>query len=138
MKPAGARARQRGMKLVRALPASLVPICLLACSACGSERPPAGGQAAARPSATAATLSHCAKGSGFALSLASDRGGRATPVAAAAWFAQGGSVAGVPRRGWKVTSRTGRGAVVSSGSQVLHAVQGPDRTWQIDSGYRCA
>jgi hypothetical protein len=80
----------------------------------------------------------CANGSAFALSLVSDRGGQPTPVAAAAWFARHGGVAGVPARGWREVGRHGRGATVLSGPIVLHVVQGPDRTWQVDSGNWCS
>ena len=88
---------------------------------------------------TAATArSACASGSAFALSLVSDRGGQPTPVSAAAWFARHGGVAGIPARGWRQASRQGRDATVRSGPVTLHAVQGPDRTWQVDSGSWCS
>jgi hypothetical protein len=35
-------------------------------------------------------------------------------------------------------SRQGRDATVRSGPVTLHAVQGPDRTWQVDSGSWCS
>jgi hypothetical protein len=80
----------------------------------------------------------CAEGSGFAVSLVSDRGGRPTPTAAAVWFARHGAVAGVPFGGWREVSRNGGGRTVESGSFTLHVIQGPDRTWQVDSGSRCS
>jgi hypothetical protein len=76
-------------------------------------------------------------GSGFALSLVSDRGGQPTPVRAAEWFARHGGVSGIPAGGWREIRREGSGAVVASGPVTVHAVQGPDRTWQVDSGERC-
>jgi len=90
-----------------------------------------------RPSVSAAAQP-CAKGSGFELSLASDQDGQAGPVAAARWFAQHGGVAGVPAHGWRVSIRSALAAVVTSGPLVLHAQQGSDGTWQIDSGYHCS
>jgi hypothetical protein len=122
-------------KVARATPAGLAAVCLVTLAGCGSVS--ATGSPAHSPSASAAAQP-CAKSSGFQLSLASDRGGRAGPVAAALWFAQHGGVGGVPAHGWRVTSRRAHAAVVTSGSLVLHAQQGSDRTWQIDSGYRCA
>jgi hypothetical protein len=83
-------------------------------------------------------IGHCAKGTGFAMSLAPDRHGQRTPVAAAVWFAGHGGVAGIPHSGWRVTSQNGAAATVESGSVTLHVVQGPDKTWQVDSGQRCS
>ena len=34
-------------------------------------------------------------------------------------------------------SRSGSSATVESGTVTLHVIQGPDRTWQVDSGNRC-
>ena len=76
--------------------------------------------------------------SGFALSLVSDRGGQSSPINAALWFAQHGSVPGIPNAGWKEVSTGKAGATVQSGGVHLHVVQGPDQTWQVDSGqYYC-
>ena len=105
---------------------------LLALAACGSDAAPA----APAPLAPAAGSS-CANGSGFALSLASDRGGQPTPAAAAAWFARHGGLTGIPAVGWRQVSRSGSGATAESGAVTLHVIQGPDRTWQVDSGNRC-
>jgi hypothetical protein len=125
------------MKMVaRATPAGLAAVCLVTLAGCGSASA-TGGPPAHSPSAGAAAQP-CAKSSGFELSLASDRGGQPGPVAAAVWFAQHGGVADVPVHGWRVTSRSAHAAVVTSGSLVLHAQQGSDGTWQIDSGYRCS
>ena len=74
---------------------------------------------------------------GFALSLASDTGGQPTPVAAADWFADHGGVGGVPGSGWHEDGRDDAGVTLRSGGATLHAVQGPDGTWQIDSGTTC-
>jgi hypothetical protein len=43
--------------------------------------------------------------SGFALSLASDRGAQPTP-AAAAWFARHGGLTGIPAEGWRQLRRS--------------------------------
>jgi hypothetical protein len=139
-KPAAASVRQISMALHRAVSGGWILACLLAASACGSgSAHPAATQAAQTAPATAATARPtCASGSAFALSLVSDRGGQPTPVAAAAWFARHGGVAGVPARGWRQASRHGRDAAVRSGPVTVHAVQGPDRTWQVDSGSWCS
>ena len=124
------------MKMVAwAAPAGLAAVCLVTLAGCGSAS--ATGAPAHSPSSSAAAQP-CAKGSGFELSLASDRGGQPGPVAAALWFARHGGVADVPAHSWRVTSRSAHAAVVTSGSLVLHAQQGSDGTWQIDSGYRCS
>lgn len=70
----------------------------------------------------------------FALSLASDRGGAVSPVAAAEEFAVSWDV---PRTGWQVVDEDGTGVELRSGGATLHAVRGPDATWQVDSGRRC-
>jgi hypothetical protein len=92
--------------------------------------------AAASLVAAALTTTSCGLGNcgDFALSLASDTGGQSSPVAAAKWFAVHGGVAGVPRSGWQETGRDGNGATVTTGGATLHAAQGPDGTWRIDSG----
>jgi hypothetical protein len=105
---------------------------LLAIAACGSDAAPV-----ARAPLVHAVGSSCVNGSGFALSLASDRGGQPTPAAAAAWFARHGGLTGIPAQGWRQVSRSGSGATVESGAVTLHVIQGPDRTWQVDSGNRC-
>jgi hypothetical protein len=138
--PAAAPVRQISMALHRAVSGGWVLACLLAVSACGSgSAHPAAAQVTQVTPGTAATARPaCASGSAFALSLVSDRGGQPTPVAAAAWFARHGGVAGVPARGWRQASRHGRDAAVRSGPVTVHAVQGPDRTWQVDSGSWCS
>jgi hypothetical protein len=76
--------------------------------------------------------------SGFALSLASDRGGQSSPINAAVWFAQHGSVQGIPKTGWKEVSTGKAEATVHSEGLQLHVIEGPDQTWQVDSGqYYC-
>lgn len=75
--------------------------------------------------------------SGFELSLVSDRGGQATPLAAAQWFAAHGGVRAVPVSGWRVTDISPGGATVRAGRSMVHVVQGSDRTWQVDSGRDC-
>jgi hypothetical protein len=122
--------RLSGMRLHQLALAGCLAFCLLTAAACGSNAVKA---VAARQTATS-----CAAGSGFGLSLAAGVRGRPTPVAAAVWFARhGGGFAGMPAQGWREVSRTGRGATVSSGPVTLHVFQGPDRTWRVDSGYRC-
>jgi hypothetical protein len=82
----------------------------------------------------------CGSGScsGFAMSLAFDHGGQPTPVAAAEWFAaHSGDVATVPRTGWHEDSHDDSGVVVRSGNATVHAIQGTDTTWQVDSGKSC-
>ena len=76
----------------------------------------------------------CASFAGFALSLASDRGGQRSPAAAAAWFAVHGGMARIPRGPWLTA---GRPDAVYSGRTILHVVQGADGTWQVDSGKHC-
>jgi hypothetical protein len=112
-------------------------LCLLAAAGCGSR---AAAAPAAVPSAAAVPVarSSCAAGSAFELSLASSRGGQPTPAVAAAWFARHGGVPGIPGAGWRVVSRAARDATLRSGPVTLHATQGPDRTWQVDSGQRCS
>jgi hypothetical protein len=89
----------------------------------------------ATPSASSSPSPAC---SGFALSLASDRGGQSSPINAAVWFAQHGSVQGVPRTGWKEVSTGNAEATVQSGGVQLHVLERPDHTWQVDSGqYYC-
>jgi hypothetical protein len=80
---------------------------------------------------TAAPAHDCG---GFSLSLVSDRGGQPSPVAAAEWFSEHGGVPGVPSSGWH---QDGSGSSVRSGELTLHVVQGPDATWQVDSGSYC-
>ena len=119
-------------------------LCLLAAAGCGSRAAPAPAAVAPAPAAVPALAavpaarSSCATGSAFQLSLASGRGGQPTPAAAAAWFARHGGVPGIPDAGWRVVSRAARDATLSSGPVTLHATQGPDRTWQVDSGQRCS
>ena len=132
--PAAGAVRQTSMALHPAAFGGCIVACLLAASACGSGN----AQSAAVPVTAAPASSACPSGSAFALSLVSDRGGQPAPVAAAAWFARHGGVAGVPARGWREVSRHGRGATVRSGPVTLHVVQGPDRTWQVDSGSWCS
>ena len=132
--PADAAVRQTGMALHPAAFGGCIVACLIAVPACGSGS----AQSAAVPVTATPARSACPSGSAFALSLVSDRGGQPAPIAAAAWFARHGGVAGVPARGWRVAGRHGRGATVRSGPVTLHVVQGPDGTWQVDSGSWCS
>src|SRR5262245_28253093 len=134
--PAAGAVRQTSMVLHPVAVGGCIAACLLAASACGSNRTQSTPTRAAPPAAATASPG-CASGSASALSLVSDRGGQPSPVAAAAWFARHGGVAGVPGRGWRQASRHGLGATVRSGLVTLHVVQGPDRTWQVDGGSWC-
>ena len=127
------------MKFLAAAPVGVL-ICLLTASACGSAGPrDAQSPVTAAASDAPAAAAHCAAGTGFALSLVSNRHGQRTPLAAAIWFAaHGGGLPAIPHNGWQVTSRSGAGATVESGSVTVHVIQGPDKTWQVDSGERCS
>ena len=99
-----------------------------------------GGGSAAGSAATGAegpatpSASPCVHRS-FQLSLARDTGGQASPVAAAEWFAlHGGVWTDIPATGWRAVHATASGTSVQSGSIVLETVQGPDGTWQVESG----
>jgi hypothetical protein len=58
-------------------------------------------------------------------------------VAAAEWFAANGGTGGIPSSGWSPDGEDETGVLVRSGDAVLHVVQGPDATWQVDSGQVC-
>jgi len=127
------------MKRGHAVVAGCIFVVILGAGACGSRS--AGGEhmpAADVPSTPAAAIATCGSGSGFALSLVSDRGGQPTPVRAAQWFAHHGGVPGIPDQGWREISHDDASALLASGSVRVHVIQGPDRTWQVDSGERCA
>jgi hypothetical protein len=130
--PSGAFVRQRNMRWGMGVSGGCLFVGLLAITACGSNAAPA-----TPVPVVHAAGSSCANGSGFALSLVSDRGGQPTPAAAAAWFARHGGLTGIPAQGWRQVSRNSSGATVKSGAVTLHVIQGPDRTWQVDSGNRC-
>jgi hypothetical protein len=114
---------------------SLLPWCmcgLLAAGCAAAGRPPA---TAPRATGQDVSTSSC---SGFALSLALDRGGQATPLAAAQYFAaRQQRTWHSPKSGWYVSGQSGNGVSVRSGKTTLHTVQGSDQTWQVDSGKRC-
>lgn len=134
--PGGARTRRSGVKFPAvAFVGVLVP--LLAVPACGSATSRDAESPVTAAASSAPVASHCAPGTGFALSLVSNRHGQRTPLAAAIWFAAHGTVPAIPHEGWRVTSRSDPGATVESGSVTLHAIQGPDKTWQVDGGERC-
>ena len=135
--PGRARTRHRVVKLLAAALGGVL-VSLLAVSACGSAdsrgaESPVTGAASSAPAA-----SHCAEGTGFALSLVSNRHGQRTPLAAAVWFSAHGGVLAIPHTGWRVISRSDAGATVASGSVTVHVIQGPDKTWQVDSGSWCS
>jgi hypothetical protein len=125
------------MRLSHVLTCCCILAVAMAAGACGSRSAIPARSAGDSVAATADTPP-CVSGSGFALSLVSDRGGQPTPVRAAEWFARHGQLSGIPAGGWRETSRDSGTAVVESGPVKLHVVEGPDRTWQVDSGERCA
>ena len=111
----------------------MVSVAVLTAGGCGGSSAPANSTA---PTAnTQATGAACSRG--FELSLASDRGGKATPIAAANWFAANGGVEDVPRGGWTEVEASAGQATLRSGGSTVHVMQGPDGTWQVDSGHNC-
>jgi hypothetical protein len=104
---------------------------LSACGPWNTENP-------APRQATTTWQASCRPGEGFALSLVSDRGGAPDPVAAAVAFSRRNqAVFPTPTSGWRRAGADTQGAYVRSGDTQLHAAQGLDGTWQIDSGGRC-
>lgn len=95
-----------------------------------------------RPTFTSSTPTPtptCSTHSGFELSLVSDRGGQRTPVLASEWFARHDeSIAHVPRTGWHEDGHDDMGVFTRSGAARLHVIEGPDKTWQVDSGTACS
>src|ERR1700732_3416027 len=77
----------------------------------------------------------CPQGRSFALSLVSDKGGQATPEDAASRARVPGFA--LPRSGWQIVSTNRASVSLRSDGYQVHAVQGPDKTWQVDSGGRC-
>ena len=118
------------MGRMRSATAGLVVVAGL--SSCATSGP-----VATRGKATPTPRSLRPSNPGFELALASDLNGQRTPLEAATWFGLHGRVAGVPRSGWHQISISGHEAELASGSSTLHAIQGPDNTWQIDSGQPC-
>ncbi len=115
---------------VRVAGASAVAVALLLTASCGS-----GSQ---KPAAVRTTPEPDSTCHGFALSLASDRGGQPSPLSAARWFVvHGGVDEHLPRSGWREDGRDATGAILRSDGSTLHALQGSDKTWQVDSGNRC-
>ena len=109
----------------------------LALAGCGSGLEALGASQLTSAGARTRAPTACAHRSGFALSLVTDRGGQSNPVAAATRFSKHGHISGIPQSGWRLTGKNRDGATVASGRAVLHAIQGRDRTWQVDSGYSC-
>ena len=102
---------------------------IASCAAAGSVTVARQQTLAPTPSPSCATT--------FQVSLVSDRNGQPTPLAAARWFGHHGRVPAVPESGWYQLSGSAGEAELASGSSRLHAVQGPDKTWQVDSGSPC-
>ena len=80
-------------------------------------------------------LAMCSQGRSFELSLASDIGGQATPEDAASRARVPGFA--LPKSGWQIVSPMGASVSLRSGGYQVHAIQGPDKTWQVDSGGHC-
>jgi hypothetical protein len=114
----------------------VITAALLVTASCGTATQEYAAGGPADPRTTAAPVQEGATCQGFSLSLASDRGGHPSPVAAAEWFVRG-DAGEVPRSGWQEDGHDGSGVILRSGNVTLHAVQGPDTTWQVDSGRRC-
>jgi hypothetical protein len=72
----------------------------------------------------------------FDLSLTSMTGGASSPITAAK--AARIPEVSIPKTGWEIAGSGGGQAMVLSGGFALHAVQGADGTWQVDSGFYCA
>lgn len=76
----------------------------------------------------------------FDVELRSARGGQPSPGAAAAWYAENTRSEHLPSTGWHAYSdEAGRGSsqVWVSGQDVVRVVEGPDNTWQVESGASC-
>lgn len=74
----------------------------------------------------------------FTLSVAIDRDGQASPLAAAIWFANGHSGLDgwdLPRTGWTLEAATR--TVVKSGATTLDVRRLSDETWAVISGSQC-
>jgi hypothetical protein len=77
----------------------------------------------------------CSQYRAFSLSLVKDTGGKTSPIAAVQWFvAHEGVWSDIPVTGWTVTGTSESSASVQSGLFTLDVLQGPDSTWQVDSG----
>jgi hypothetical protein len=135
--PGRVRTRRSAVKFLVTAPVGVL-VLLLTVSACGSADSLDVGSPVPAAASSAPAASHCAPRTGFALSLVSNRHGQRTPLAAAIWFSAHGGVPAIPHNGWRVTSRSDVGATVESGSVTVHVMQGPDKTWQVDSGERCS
>ena len=116
---------------VRVVLAAGVVLTVAGCGASGAS-----GNGEVSPDSPSAQA-RCTHGVGFELSLASDTGGQATPVAAATWFAAHGGVQALPETGWHAIDWNKDGVTLRAGSSSLHVVQGSDGTWQVDSGTHC-
>jgi len=112
------------MRRVSVAPALvLAAVGLMACTTSASP-PPAG-----PPTCTGSTR--------FDVSPPAARGGQASPVEAARWFAGHGGVRGIAAGSWRQVSRGSGVASVASGTTILQVMQGTDGTWFVDSGRRC-
>lgn len=113
-----------------------IGVVVLLAAGCASAARTATAPIGASVPATAAPS--CRPGESVALSLASGVGGAASPVAASLAFAtRDQSILPVPTSGWRVVRTDTTGVWVRSGGSELHAIQGTDRTWQIDAAHRC-
>lgn len=89
--------------------------------------------------ASPAGLPNCPHGSAFALSLASDQHGWATPIEAAQQFSRQSSPSGygTPDTVWTAGAPDSSGVTLTATDLMLHAVRLRNGRWAIDSGQRC-
>lgn len=128
------------------LAALVLVLLLLASCATRTDRP--GGSATSRVPARGTDRAGCQHtGSTFALSLALDRGGQATPLAAVVHFGDRGGVPGyqAPADQWvSVQNPMGsegqavHAVTLRTDDVFLHVVHLADDTWAVDSGGHCA
>jgi hypothetical protein len=75
---------------------------------------------------------------GFELDLVSSSGGSPTPIKAAVAFATRGLPGwALPKSGWVEVAHGSADAVVESDGYQVHVTEGPDGSWQVDSGTYC-
>lgn len=112
-----------------AVAAARIAITVLLIAACGSWSGRAGTRGSPEPTGSCRN---------FGLSLVSNSGGQVSPLTAARWFAlHGGIDVPLPSSGWMEQGHDSIGVILRSGTATVHAVQGSDRTWQVDCGKAC-
>jgi hypothetical protein len=117
-----------GIRVAVAIAAAVVT------AACAS---PGQGRGTAQVPASSRTSPISGVCAGFSLSLAADYGGQPSAMEAAESFTHTDEGTGFPESGWHETGHDDAGVTLSSGTATLHAVQGPDGTWFVDSGHQC-